>query len=129
VPPSIIRQVHTPHIVIVDDDDSVRSVVVEIARDAKPSADVSSHASALHALQEIHSSGVDLLITNCHMPDMDGPTLVRTLRAEKNAIPVIMVSGSDDARAVAEELGVDRFIPKHTVHAALADAILSLLEA
>ena len=111
----------TPHIVIVDDDDSVRSVLEEMAREAVPSADVSSHTSALHALQEIHSSQVDLLITNCQMPDMDGPTLVKTLRAEKNAVPVIMVSGSDDARAIAEGLGVGRFVPKHALHSALTE--------
>ena len=114
---------------IVDDDDSVRSVLVEMAREAVPSADVSSHASALHALQEIHSSGVDLLITNCHMPDMDGATLVKTLRAEKNAIPVIMVSGSEDARAIAEGLGVDCFVPKYAIHSVLSGAIQSLIEA
>jgi CheY-like chemotaxis protein len=118
----------SPHIVVVDDDDAVRSVVVEVVREAVPSAEVTAHTSALAALQAIHSSGVDLLITNCHMPDMDGATLVKTLRDEKHAIPVIMVSGSDDARALAEEVGVDCFVPKHAIHAVLSDAIHSLID-
>lgn len=126
--PSIDEQVPSPHIVIVDDDDAVRSVVVAVTREAIPSAEITDHTSALHALQAIHSSGVDLLITNCHMPDMDGPTLVKTLREEKHAIPVIMVSGSDEARALAEEVGVDYFVPKHAIHAVLSDAIHALLD-
>jgi len=50
-------------------------------------------ASARHVLHEIETGTVDLLITNCHMTDMDGPTLVRTLREQKHSIPIVMVSG------------------------------------
>jgi CheY-like chemotaxis protein len=120
--------VHSPHILVVDDDDAIRSVVVAVAQEAIPSAEVTSHASSLHALQKISTGEIDLLITNCHMPDMDGPTLIKTLRQEKNGIPIIMVSGSDEARELAEKAGVDRFVPKYAIHATLGDAILSLIE-
>ncbi len=91
-------------------------------------AEVTSYASALQALQEISTGGVDLLITNCHMPDMDGPTLIKTLRQERHNVPIIMISGSDEARQLAEDAGVDCFVAKHAIHSALTEAIRSLIE-
>ena len=117
------------HIVVVDDDDAIRSIVVSVVHEAIPTAEVSAHFSAVRALQEISTGTIDLLITNCHMPDMDGPTLIKTLREEKNGIPIIMVSGSDEARQLAEEVGVDFFVPKYAIHPALTDAIRSLVPA
>ena len=117
------------HVVVVDDDDAIRSIVVSVVHEAIPTAQVSAHTSAVHALQEISTGSIDLLITNCHMPDMDGPTLIKTLRQGKNGIPIIMVSGSDEARQLAEDVGVDIFVPKHVLHAALTDAIRSLIAA
>ena len=115
-PYTICADVPPCHIVIVDDDDAIRSVVAAIARETIPSAIVSSHTSSLHALQEVESGGANLLITNFNMPDMDGVTLVETLRREKNAIPIIMVSGSDEVRVLGEKAGIDRFIPKRAMH-------------
>jgi len=118
-----------PRIVVVDDDDAVRSILMAVAREAIPSASLAEHHSSLHALQEINNGSADLLITNCHMPDMDGPTLVKTIRQEKNSIPIIMVSGSEDARELGEQAGIDRFVPKHALIPALSAAIHSLIDA
>jgi len=121
--------VHPCHIVIVDDDDAIRSVITAIAREAVPSALVTEHTSSLHALQEVESGAADLLITNFQMPDMDGRALVEKIRGEKNAIPIIMVSGSDEARMMGENAGIDCFVSKNVLHSALAEAIRSLIEA
>ena len=63
------------------------------------------------------------------MPEMDGPTLVRTIREEKNSIPIIMVSGSPEARGLGENAGIDRFVAKVQLRPALAEAIHALLDA
>jgi len=115
-------------LVIVDDDDQIRTIVSEVAHETLPAAEIAEHTSAVHALQEIESGSVDLLITNCHMPDMDGPTLVKTLRAHRHAVPIIMVSGSDDARALGELAGIDRFVSKHLLYPDLPAAIHALLD-
>jgi len=73
-----------------------------------PSASVSGHTSSLLALQEVESGSVDLLITNCHMPDMDGPTLVRAIRQAKKAIPIVR------CLADALEPAQDLFIKYHS---------------
>ena len=62
------------------------------------------------------------------MPDMDGPTLVQTIRGMKNAIPIIMVSGSSEARELGEKAGIDRFVEKKRLNAELGDAIHACLD-
>jgi DNA-binding response OmpR family regulator len=115
-------------LVIVDDDDEIRGLVRELAQQALPSAEFSEYHLATNALKAIETGFADLLITNCHMPDMDGPTLVKTLRDHKNTIPIIMVSGSDDARKLGEAAGIDRFVAKHSMHRELTNAIFSVLK-
>jgi two-component system chemotaxis response regulator CheY len=119
--------VASPCIVIVDDDDTIREIVVAATHEAFPNAILSEHYLSANALQEIRKGGADMLITNCHMPDIDGPTLVKTIRAMRSDIPIIMVSGSDDARALGEEAGIDRFVAKHTIYPKLPEAIHALL--
>ena len=122
------RSVSMPKLVIVDDDDQVRELVREMAQQALPSAEFSEYNLATNALRAIETGSADLLITNCHMPDMDGPTLVKTLRDRRNTIPIIMVSGSDDARKLGEAAGIDRFVPKDLLHRELTKAIFSVFK-
>jgi len=77
----------------------------------------------------IKTHGADLLITNFRMPGMDGPELVRELRAQEFDAPVIMVSGNPEARELGEAAGISQFVEKMDVTAALPKAILLLLEA
>ena len=112
---------------IVDDEDLVRSVIRDVVREAWPTAEIAEFASAKHAFHEIETGTVNLLITNCHMTDMDGPTLVRMLRKQKHSIPILMVSGSDDARQLGEAAGIDRFVAKNLLHIELVEAITTLL--
>lgn len=119
---------HFPKIVIVDDDDAVRSVIVALVQEAMPSALIVDYFSSLHALREVETGSVHLLITNFEMADINGGELVRAIRREKNAIPIIMVSGRDEAREVGEAAGVDLFIPKYSLTVALKEAVLSLLK-
>jgi DNA-binding response OmpR family regulator len=114
-------------VIVVDDDDQIRDIVQHIASDALPSAEIVTYASATQALHEIETGTADLLITNCHMPDMDGPTLVRTVREMKHALPIIMVSGSEDAEKLGQQAGIDRFVAKNLLYTDLSDAIGVLL--
>jgi CheY-like chemotaxis protein len=115
-------------IVVVDNEEDIRSAVAAIAHEAMPSASVSELSSGLSALHEVEA-GADLLITNCHMPDMDGPTLVKTIREQDNLIPIIMVSSSEDARDLGSVAGINRFVPKLEIYSALTQVIQSLLAA
>jgi len=118
-----------PAIVVVDDDDAVREIVVQLTQKAVPLAHISSMPNGREALAQIKSHGADLLITNFRMPGMDGPALVRELRAREFAGAVIMVSGNPEARQLGEAAGISRFVEKTEIISALPKAILSLLEA
>jgi CheY-like chemotaxis protein len=117
-----------PQLIIVDDDEFVRSALHALAQEAMPAAHVADHGSCSQALEQIEADGADLIITNCHMPDMDGPTFVRTLREKHFTQPIIMVSGSEDARRLGTAAGIDRFVEKRYLDPDLAYAIHTLLK-
>ncbi|MGV3617033.1 MAG: hybrid sensor histidine kinase/response regulator [Fimbriimonas sp.] len=61
----------------------------------------------------------DLVITDMSMPYLDGPALVRELRAIRSTLPIVMVTGyiRDSDLEQARELGVNALILKpNTVH-------------
>ena len=68
---------------------------------------------ALDCLRDSEGS-VDLLITDVMMPEMDGPALVREVRAQLPDIPVICISGyAEDS--FRDDLGAAKdisFLPK-----------------
>ncbi len=118
-----------PDIVIVDDDDVIREIVVRLTQETVPQAKIASLADGRQALERIKDHGADLLITNFRMPGLDGHQLVSELRARAFSAPIIMVSGNPEAEERAQAAGITRFIPKTDVTAGLPSALLSLLEA
>lgn len=113
-------------IVIVEDDKSVLGVVVRVTKLAAPNAEIATVANGRDALAQIASAGADLVITDFQMPGMDGDEMVRRMRAQHLETPVIMVSGSPDARSAGESAGINRFVYKTDVFKGLPAAIRSL---
>ncbi len=56
----------------------------------------------------------DLIIVDWVMPDMDGTTLIAELRRADatTSLPILMISGSLNARVIAGRAGSDGFLPK-----------------
>jgi CheY-like chemotaxis protein len=83
---------------------------------------------ALEVLQEIE---VDLLILDIAMPEMDGLTLLKTLRTDSHYddLPIIMLtaSGQDEDRVTAEEIGANAFLTKPAGSAELMDVVERVL--
>jgi signal transduction histidine kinase/DNA-binding response OmpR family regulator/HPt (histidine-containing phosphotransfer) domain-containing protein len=65
---------------------------------------VDSGSSALSVLSEAGHDPFGLVITDMHMPGMDGLTLARSIRAEHPALPMLMLTSLSDAGAY----GADR---------------------
>ena len=78
--------------------------------------------------------GVELVITDWMMPNLDGIEFTRWMRADERyaTLPVIMVTSGDQTaenQAAALEAGVDLFIEKSPSPEAIAEAITRAITA
>lgn len=87
-----------PWILVVDDDASVRAVVVKVL--GREGYGILEAVDGLHALEvaERHPGPLDLIVTDVVMPRMGGIELARRLQATRPEVRVIFMSGYvDDA--------------------------------
>src|SRR5262249_18495685 len=111
-------------ILCVDDNEqalSIRKVVLE-TRGYK----VIACNSGRTALQAFEQGGVDLLLTDWTMPEMDGPELVERVKARSPETPAILFSGR--VRVNERDPRADLFLSKGMYEpAALLERIRQLL--
>ena len=90
-------------ILVVDDDAGIRSSIRRtLVREFN--ADVSEAADGFVALERLMKSSFDLVLLDIHMPEMDGIRTLQVIRRSpsRNAIPVVMLTGSADQAQVQE---------------------------
>jgi len=101
-------------LLVVDDDETVRTVLVELLRDAGYRVRVA--ASGLEGIARIReqATAFDLAAIDLSLPDIPGWDVVEAVKKAETTTPVILMCGFDWARATsrAKELGVDFVIPK-----------------
>ena len=94
------------HILFVDDDPASQRSVERVLRAGVPDVKVSCLSSGVQALQVLQRGYIDLLITDLHMPGMDGMELLRQVASRRITLPVIVVadhgSPSHETRALAD---------------------------
>ncbi len=86
-------------VMIVDDNRTNREILCRQLELLKVQAD--AFASAMDALQDLEG-GYDLMIVDHQMPEIDGPELIRRVRAGGNDIPIVMLSSNPGGIADAE---------------------------
>jgi DNA-binding response OmpR family regulator len=98
-------------VLVVDDDHTVREVVVSYLRAA--GHDVAEAADGSAALQAMQQLPADLVVLDLMLPGIDGLEVCRTLR-ETSDVPVIMLTalGSETDRVVGLERGADDYVTK-----------------
>ena len=118
----------TLHVLIVDDDASVRKGLSRLMR----SAGIESHAYASpeRFLAEVHNEGHACILMDITMPRMSGLELGARLRDNGITLPMIAISArdDDDTRHLARDLGVRFFLRKPVDDQALLDAISWVVE-
>lgn len=119
-------------IVIVEDTETC-AATLEIAFLSIPDVTVVAVSSARQALDILHSGPVSALVTDLHMPRMDGFELIRKVRADSrfSRLPVIVVSGDTDPRTPerVSRMGVDAFFSKPYSPAEVREKLEHLLDA
>jgi DNA-binding response OmpR family regulator len=98
-------------LLVVDDDPTVREVVVSYLR-AEGYA-VSEAADGVSALATIDSQRPDLVVLDVMLPGLDGLEVCRRVRAVDD-VPIIMLTalGTESDRVVGLELGADDYLTK-----------------
>jgi two-component system OmpR family response regulator len=99
------------HILIVDDDQEIRNLLTAYLERAGYRATALAFGREL--LPVVEQGGIDLVVLDIMLPDSDGLTLCRDLRARSD-IPVIMLTarGDETDRIVGLEIGADDYLPK-----------------
>jgi signal transduction histidine kinase/ActR/RegA family two-component response regulator len=97
-------------ILLVDDDDEVRMVTSEMIGELGYT--VIAVASGEAALARLEREEFDLLVTDVVMPVMNGVELVRRVRKQKRAIPVLFSSGYADVQMFGDELSDETVLRK-----------------
>ena len=98
-------------VLLVDDEE----FILETAREALFDAGyrVFTAAGGEAALDRIEEDEIDIVVTDLRMPEMDGFTLIRTLRAQYPNLPIVAASGVADGRTdEALEAGANAFLAK-----------------
>jgi PAS domain S-box-containing protein len=100
------------HILVVDDDPTVREVVVDYLQLGTHSAETATNG--FEGLEKFHAGQFDLVITDRAMPKLNGDGLAAAIKATMSDTPVILLTGFGDFMNAANELpsGVNRVISK-----------------
>jgi two-component system, OmpR family, phosphate regulon response regulator OmpR len=100
------------HILVVDDDPDIRSLLREYLE--RQGLRVSTAADARQMRAVLASGGVDLVVLDLMLPGEDGLSICRRLRAANDVTPIIMLTAKveDVDRIVGLEVGADDYLPK-----------------
>lgn len=105
-----------PHTILVVEDADECVATLEVALQAIPDSDVRSVGSAEAALGLMNGTPVSAIITDLHLPEMDGFELIRTMRQKPQwaAIPIVVVSGDSDPASPGRAIsaGADAYFSK-----------------
>jgi DNA-binding NarL/FixJ family response regulator len=100
-------------ILLVDDDRIHRQALAAVLRNADCEV-VAQAGDGREALRYLRTLRVDLMITDCQMPGMNGIALTRTVRRQDPTLPIIMLSGQADPRVIslAMQAGISLYLDK-----------------
>lgn len=112
-------------ILVVDDDaDVAEPLRLALSR----FYDVDFVANGAEATTRFADARYDAVVLDLMMPVMDGVAFKRWLDARQIAIPVLLVSGSDDLRERAEQMGVADHLAKPVDLGVLQERLGALLD-
>jgi two-component system, chemotaxis family, chemotaxis protein CheY len=117
-------------VLLVDDDDIVRSIVVSICKKLG-FADIREASDGSVALRLIREEGFGLVLSDWNMEPVNGLQLLEALRAEERfeTTKFVMMTARQDSRSVvaAKRAGVDGYILKPFTAEALAEKLRVML--
>lgn len=126
-----MNDVTATRIVIADDHPLFRSALRQALASAAPEAGI-AEAGSFEEMTVALNEGpeTDLVLLDLSMPGVQGFSGLLYLRADHPSIPVVVVSGNDDAGVIRRciEFGAAGFVPKTLGIAEMGAAIRSVLD-
>ncbi|MCD6581658.1 MAG: response regulator [Desulfuromusa sp.] len=118
-------------VLVVDDSPTMRQFIV-FALQRLPNLQIDEAGDGVAALKQLSSVKYDLLLTDIHMPMMDGLKLVGLIRNDAiyEELPIIVITteGSEVTRERALKIGADEYITKPLQTTRLIEAVRRLLD-
>ncbi len=100
-----------PLVLVVDDEPAIRRLLrTSLLAQGYRTAEA---ASAAAALETVAAGGVDAVVLDLGLPDLDGQDVIRRLRAA-SAVPIVVLTAREDERSkvAALDLGADDYVTK-----------------
>jgi two-component system, OmpR family, response regulator len=101
-----------PHVVVVDDDASIRALLSEYLQDNE--LRVSAVAGSAELMQHLDRDTVDLVVLDVRLHGEDGMQIAHRLRERLPTLPILMLTGRAEEvdRVMGLELGADDYLTK-----------------
>ncbi len=115
-------------ILVADDAPGDRTIACELLS-AVPEWHVSQAGDGLEALAQIRQDPPDLVVTDLHMPRLDGLQLLQSIKEEHPHLPVILMThhGGEELAVRAIEMGAASYVPKRALDKILQTTVRNVL--
>lgn len=117
-------------ILIADDHPMVRSALRQAITGVSGEDFDVLEAASLASVRECLAAGpIDLVLLDLNMPGMDATLSLSALRSDFPAVPILVVSASEESRIVAQamDFGAAGFLPKSAPFSAIGEAVNAVL--
>lgn len=100
-------------IMLVDDSRTIRNIQKNVLSQLGYT-DIVEASDGVEALAKIANAMPDLFLVDWNMPNMDGLTLVKNIRAKNKTVPIIMVTTEAEKSRIVEAIkaGVNNYVVK-----------------
>jgi putative two-component system response regulator len=115
-------------ILVIDDEDVIRALVMEILETA--GHEITGAESAENALALLEDHEFDLVVSDVIMPGLSGLELLEAVRSRRASLPVVLVTGAGTYDTLSQALtrGAAGLVTKPFSHAELQAAVADALE-
>lgn len=109
-----VEMIKINKVLVVDDDDVDRMALCRLLRAINPGIVIKEADSAVNALGQFHEQEYDCIFLDFFMPDGDGLSVLRQMRADDSLVPVIMLTGQGDEQLAVSmiQAGASDYLPK-----------------
>ena len=115
-------------LLIVDDDQATRQLLERLF--TRKGWDVDTAPNGTLALERAKAGGYDCVLIDCHLPEMDGPSVARALRALDAPCPPMVGTSCGDAeteRPSCLDAGMSAYIAKPFALTTLVEHVESII--